>query len=76
VARSPQARLLDRTARRYGTRPSALLGIEDRALALDLDSALALRAHTEDDEAIEQVMQGDEDGLFFSLVITLLRMAI
>jgi hypothetical protein len=37
------ALLIDQTARRYKTRPSRLLGIQDEFIALDFDLALAER---------------------------------
>lgn len=70
---SPQALLLDRAARRYGTRPSVMLGIQDRALALDLDCALAIRAQAENDAVIDDA-SGDDEAAFFVLVVTLLRL--
>ncbi len=41
MATNPAALLLDKTARRYGTRPSSLLGMTDPMVALDFDCALA-----------------------------------
>lgn len=47
MATDERALLVDRIAHRYHLRPSMLLGVTATAAALDLDAALALRAHLE-----------------------------
>ena len=53
------ARLIDQAAKRYGTRPSQMVQIQDPALALEFDVALADRCRQE--QWIEVQTQCDED---------------
>lgn len=72
VATSPTALLLERTARRYGQRPSLLLGVRDPLAALGLDLALAERARRQRDEDLGELLRDAEHG-FFNAVIFLLK---
>lgn len=66
---------MDQTARRYGTRPSQLLGIDDPELALDVDLAICARARGDMRAALDAISeQHSEDGLsaFFEKVVLLL----
>ena len=51
---SPQAKLLDLVAKRYGVRPSQLLRLRHKVLALGFDIAIALRANLEEAKKIEE----------------------
>jgi hypothetical protein len=73
VASSPLVPLLDRLAQRYGTRPSALLQLDDQAEALDFDLAVMTRAREERLAAIQDAADaGDETDQFFTRVLLLL----
>ena len=63
---------LDRTARRYGTRPSQLLGLRDYAQALDVDLTIAERCHQVEQDELTTLLNGESGG-FFSAVIALLN---
>lgn len=54
-------------------RPSSLLSVTDPSLALDLDMAIALRVHGALETAIEPLLEGDDAGAFFAIVVLLLR---
>jgi hypothetical protein len=74
VRESPLLPILDRLAQRYGTRPSALVQIEDPAEALDFDLAVMTRGRDERLAAIDEAADSVEDGdRFFTLVLLLLK---
>jgi hypothetical protein len=64
----PTALLLDKTARRYGTRPSILLGLTDPIAALDLDVALADYGQQETWRHVREASR-DEPDWFVSMLL-------
>jgi hypothetical protein len=58
------------TARRYRIRPSSMLNIADPIEALDFDCALALRTRNEEDQALNDLVEGDH---WLALLLSLLR---
>ena len=49
------------TAAKFGTRPSALLGLADDAVAFDFDNCAAMRLQQWEDERTAQMWGGGED---------------
>jgi len=55
-------KILDMVARRYGKRPSEIVGIKDEAIAFDFDAAVAIRAEAKEEREYLRYEHADQSG--------------